>query len=881
MLVRLDNGLAVLLEENHAAPVVAFQAWVGIGSADEPPELAGIAHVFEHMLFKGTKKRGVGQVAQEVEAAGGEINAWTSYDETVYHLVLASEFFDTGIDILADTLMNSTFDAGELERERKVVLEEIKQGLDDPDRVAAQALFHEAFDVHPYGRPVIGSEGTVRRMTRADLLGFYKNYAVASNVTLVVVGDFDSQKATAAIKAAFGGMAKGRPMPPRRPQPPQTRFRAAAAARDIKEAQLLFGFRTPTVNHADVPALDVLAVVLGQGESSRLNLELVRNRQIVSSASAYVFSARDPGLMVVGAKLQPGRVDEASKVILDEVLRLGHEDISPDELAKARAILESDRIYDKETVQGYARKLGFLATIAGDVRFEDQYFERLQKLTPADLRRVAGLYLRAANLTATAHLPEGKGQRQKDKIAGLTDRLQTLAQAAETRALARYARPAAEAAVDKVVRHVFPSGTTLLVLRDPSVPIVAVRATWVGGLRYEDARANGISNMLAALLPRGTKTLNAEQIMTAVEGMAGNLSGFSGRNSLGLQAEFLSRHWERGLDLVADCLLNATFSEDELEKEKRLVIDDIRAQEDNLAQVAFQLFHGSLWKRHPYRLDPLGTAPSVSGLTRRKLLSHYRQYYGAGNLTIAIVGDVDSDKVIARLSVLFRDAQRTDVDAPSFTAEPPPAQPIQAFKFLAKEQSHLVLGFPGTTLKDPDRFPLEVLSQILSGQGGRLFAEIREKRALAYQVSAFSMEGIDPGYFAVYVAASPDRLDEATRSIRDELAKLLAQGVTDEEVERAKRYLIGTHAIGLQRKSAIATALAFNEAYGQGWRAYRQYGAQITKVTAQQVQRVARKYLVPEREVMAVVKPAEPTPAAATRASTVQKGLGAARSAAK
>ena len=885
----LDNGLEVVLEENHAAPVVAFQAWVKVGSADESPELAGIAHVFEHMLFKGTKKRGVGQIAQEVESAGGEINAWTSYDETVYHLVLASAFFDTGLDILADTLTSSSFDPTELERERNVVLEEIKQGLDDPDRVAAQALFQSAFDVHPYGRPIIGSEATVRRMRREDLLSFFSRHYVAKNVTLVAVGDFDTAAARDKITAAFKKMpAGGRPRA-RREQPAQQGLRVATAGRDVKETQLLFGFRTPAIDHRDIPALDLLAVALGQGDSSRLNLEVVRNRQLATTASAYVFSARDPGLLVVGVTLPPGRVDDATRAVLDEILRLGRDELTPEELAKARTILESDRVYDKETVQGYARKLGFFAAIAGDVGFEERYIERLGQLTVADLRRVAATYLKVSNLTILGQVPEPRADRQQDKADKTAARLRAVASAAEARAdnFARSkGRATANAAaaqgippVEKVVRHVYPSGLKLLVLRDGSVPIIAARATWVGGLRYEDTRSNGISNMIAALLTRGTRNRSAEQIMTEVESMAGSLSGYAGRNSLGVQAEFLSRHGERGLELLADTLLNASFSDDELEKERRIVIDDLRAQEDNLGQVAFHLFHGAMWKKHPYRLDPLGTAQSVASFTRRKLMTHFRRHYGVGNLTLAIVGDVDPDRVIAKVGSLFDLAPgpSDDLDPPAIAQDPVSPEPIQVARILSKEQAHVVLGFRGTTFDSADRFPLEVLCQVLSGQGGRLFVEIREKRALAYRVSAFSMEGIDPGYFAVYLATSPENLDQAQAAIRAQLRAVVDAGVTQEELARAQRYLVGTHAIGLQRKSAIAAALAFHEAYGQGWRAYRQYSDNIMKVKAEDVARIARKYLDPQREVAAVVRPAAAPAVAAPRSAAARAATPPAR----
>jgi len=865
---KLDNGLEVVLEENHAAPVVAFQAWVKIGSADEPPELAGMAHVFEHMLFKGTKKRGVGQIAREVESAGGEINAWTSHDETVYHLVLASRFFDTGLDILADTLMHASFDAAELERERSVVLEEIKQGVDDPERQAGQGLFQTIFDIHPYGRPIIGTERTVRKLRREDMLAFFAKYYVASNVTLVVVGDFNSAKAQAKIVQAFAAMPEGVAVGARPVQPKQTALRVEGASRNVKEAQILFGFRTPAINHADIPALDLLAVLLGQGDSSRLNLEVVRNRQLATNTSAYLFSARDPGAFVIATSLPPARVEEAMRTMLDETLRTTLEEIPPEELAKARTILESDRVYDRETVQGYARKLGFFSAIAGDPNFEERYQAALQRATAADLRRVAARYLCTSNLSIYVQVPEPQSDRRRDQVDKLLARVRTVAERAEVRAGARFAAVAASSPdVDRVVRHVFPSGLKLLVLRDSSVPVVALRATWVGGLRYEDERSSGISNLLAALLTRGTKTRSAEQIMNEVEGMAGSFTGYSGRNSLGLQAEFLSRYFERGIDLVADCILNATFPDDELEKERRIVLDDIRAQEDNLGQVAFKTFHAAMWQKHPYRLDPIGTPASVAGLTRRKLLRHFRQHYGTSNLTLAVVGDVDPARVQAKVAALLGDELDASLAKPVVPSEPGRTEPEQVFKFLAKEQAHVVLGFQGVGFANPDRFALEVLAYVLSGQGGRLFTEIRERRALAYRVSAFSVEGLDPGYFAVYLAASPENLEEAIRLARHELGDVVDKGITADELARAQRYLIGVHAIGLQRKSALAAALAFHEAYGQGWRTYRQYGDHIMKVTVADVARAARKYLDPQREVLAVVKPPALSPGAARAAA--------------
>jgi len=241
-------------------------------------------------------------------------------------------------------------------------------------------------------------------------------------------------------------------------------------------------------------------------------------------------------------------------------------------------------------------------------------------------------------------------------------------------------------------------------------------------------------------------------------------------------------------------------------------------------------------------------------------------------LTIAVVGDVDPARVKAKIAALFGDASDESLEKPVVPVEPIRVEPIQVFKFMAKEQAHLVLGFQGVGFASADRFPLEVLAYVLSGQGGRLFTEIREKRALAYRVSAFSVEGLDPGYFAVYLASSPENLDEAVKVVHRELREVSEKGISAEELARAQRYLVGVHAIGLQRKSALAAALAFHEAYGQGWKSYRQYGDNVMKVTAAEVARVARKYLDPQREVSAVVKPPAESPGLARAAARTNRG---------
>jgi zinc protease len=262
-----------------------------------------------------------------------------------------------------------------------------------------------------------------------------------------------------------------------------------------------------------------------------------------------------------------------------------------------------------------------------------------------------------------------------------------------------------------------------------------------------------------------------------------------------------------------------------------------------------------------------GTAQSVSAMTRKKLLDYYQRHVAPEDMTLAIVGDVDPRAVEAKARELFGGTKGKRKKPETIPVEKMPDQPQQVFRFLPKQQAHLVYGFPGTTIRSEDRFALEVLATILSGQGGRLFVELRDKKGLAYRVSAFSLEGVDPGYFAVYIATSPQNLDVAMAGIHDELGKIIAVPVEPAELERAQRYLVGAHEISLQRRAALASTLAFHEAYGMGWDEYRNYAPSILAVTAADVQRVAKKYLDSERAITAVVKPEELSPALAKKAS--------------
>ncbi len=854
----LDNGLTVVLQANRAARVCAMQLWVKVGSADETEAEAGLAHLHEHMLFKGTRRRGPGEVARQVEACGGEVNAWTSFDQTVYHLVLASDFIDEGLDILADQVTESVFDAGELAREIEVVCEEIRRAEDMPGRIVSRELFATSFRTHPYKRPVLGYERTVRALTREQILAFYARHYSAGNMVFVGVGDFDEERMLASVERAFRGARPGSPPKPitRIPESRQREPRATVKHAPVHEVQLSLGWHIPPLGAKDVAALDLLAGLLGQGDASRLEQRVKREKALVNDASASAYTPKDPGLFVVGASMAAANVEAALVALLEEVERVRAIPVGDDELSRAKRNLESEAVFQRETVQGQARKLGFYEVVAGHVDEEAKYLDAVAACTPDELRAVAERHLHAGNLTLSLVGREGEvpdAARLVDVARGVPGFTRLDAGAA-----APYVRLSANGASVKssgIEVERLASGVTLVVKSDPAVPIVSLRAAWLGGLRAETPDDNGANLLLSRALMRGTAERSGKRLAEEIDSIAASVGGSTGRNSFGASGTFLAANFAQGVDLFTDVLLQPALDEAEVAKERTILLEDIRSRDDRPSSVVFSLFSQALYDRHPYRLELTGTEASASRLTGDSLRAYHTGRYRLDGLVVCAVGAVGADVAKRELERRLTRGVWGKTPAVDVAAEPPLAGPREVSKRLDRKQAHLVVGFRGASMRSPQRHALSVLQSVLSGQGGRLFLELRDKKSLCYSVIALNGEGIDTGYFGVYIGTSPEKVGEAKAGIRTELERLLHDRIAPDELLRAQRHLVGAHEIGLQRYAARAAVMALDECYGLGASHHLSIAERIFAVTADDVREAARTFIDFDRSVTALVSP--------------------------
>ena len=851
--VELPNGMTAIVKESHRIPVAAVQVWVKAGSVYESQDQAGITHLIEHMIFKGTSTRGPGEIAGSIEAIGGRINAYTSLDYTVYHCTVPSQYLDVALDILSDAVFHSVFDRDELEREKKVVLEEMRMRHDRPATRLHDIIMKESYSVYPYKRPVIGYPETVKAITRDDILDYVKQRYVPSNVTVIVAGDVDAAKTLGRIQEKFGSIPSRNPgefVPPMEPK--QRGPRLEIDRFHGQEAYLAVSFSgIPSFNSDDTPVLDVLAALLSDGESARLVSRLRDRMQLVHSIDAYSFTPAGPGLFSLKASLDAGKVNEAISAILQELFRLQNEEVLQEELDRAKIQVETDFVYSQETMEGEARKIGVFEMLTGDPAAQQRYLEKVRAVTPEEIQAAARKYFRENNVNVAILLPPDVETSLDSKS------LMVMVREAELEAQGLEPGDVTTSLATPVKRVLLSNGMTLLVQEAHEVPTVAFRIIFPGGVRYETKETNGIFKFIAAMWTRGTTQHSAQGLAQVVEGMGGSISGFSGMNTFGLSARFLSSTLDRALPILAEVLMSPSFPTEEVERMRPLLLAQLKEQDDSLSAVAFREFRRLLFSPHPYGMNPLGTVESIQSITRNDLVEAYSEFARPDRGVISVVGDVDTDQLVNALETLIGGWSSPDsVPLPADLPEPRPLSEARTLSIQKqKQQVHIVLGFPGTTLDSPDRFALDVLNAILAGQGGRLFTHLRDEDSLAYTVTALNSPGLDYGSFALYIACAPEKRRKAIKKMWEEIYSLMKRRVSDKELDRAKKWLTGTYTIGLQTNGAKAMDMGLNELYGLGFNFGNRYIQEIAKVTAEDVIAAANKVFSDDAYVLVQIGP--------------------------
>lgn len=847
---RLANGARVLVlptgsaDERPSAPV-SVELWVMAGTAAERPSEHGCAHLLEHMVFKPTSWQGGAlDIASGIEALGGDVNAYTSHDETVFHATVPASAVGRALPALMAPVLQPQFAEAELRREIDVVLEEIKQYDDDLASRASQELLEQLLGEHGYARPVLGRRKEVASHDVPRLATFHREVYTADRAVLVVVGPVDPSALLDVAAPLLETMpAHGRTIAPEIPtalERPVVRVRSHEA----HEVHLAFGWVAPALPDPHACALDVASVILGYGEASRLAVGARRRSQVVTDAQAHFYASRWGSSLLISANTPATRAREAVDAIWAEVQRLRTTLVDEVELERARAMLQADVIYRRETVQGQAHALGYQLSLGGDLYSEARYFEALQELTPRTVQEACFEHLAPRRTAVHVILPQ-RAKGSPRELAGAIRKM--LRHDASPGPAPRRQRRHAIEMVD------FPGGLRLRAVIDRSIPMVSGWCVWRGGLRAESPRDQGCSPLIAELLTRGSAALDGDRLAQEVEGLAASLDGFAGRNSLGLQFECLAPHVGTLVRRTLECALSPRFAEEEFEEERRVALEELDAEDDDPAGLAFRTAYEGLYRGHPFSRRRHGTRESLGRLTAARLRTLWTRQYPIEHACLGLAGDVDLDAVVARIEAML---PRTPSEAgPAVVDKAPryPQRPVARRLSRAKEQAHFVLAFPGLVMSDPRVYALDVLTTLLGGQVGRLFEALRERQGLVYNVSVSSMEGTDAGHLAVYAASSRNKVERALASTREELRRFCEEGPRRAELERTRTWLIAQHEVEMQRRSRVASQIAFDEVYGLGAGVHLRYPQAIREVTRKALWSLAVELFDPQRCVEVVV----------------------------
>jgi zinc protease len=829
-LTTLENGLNIIVREDHSAPVVSAQAWCAAGSIHENKWLgAGLSHVLEHMLFKGTTTRPGSRIDQEVQEAGGHMNAYTSFDRTVYYIDVPNTGARTAIDILCDIMQHATLPSEELAKEMDVIRREMDMGHDDPGRRSSRRLFETAYTKSPYRFTIIGYPDIFNELKPDDIRGYYHEKYSPNNVFFVVVGDVKNEEVVAQIKTAYE-KNKARPMPPLvlPEEPSQTAAREIVEEASVELGHIHFSWHIPEIRHPDVPVLDVLAVLLGSGHSSRLYQQVRERQGVVHHADAWTYNPGGAGLFGMSAIVDGDKFSAARDAMLAEIEKMKSSPVSAEELLKAEKQFISGLLSAKKTMTGQAQDLGGSWLAANDLNFSARYLEAVKRVVPEDLQRVARQYLTTENRTLYALLPNGAAPKTSIDIEQISDQ--------------------------PIQKFELPNGLRLLVKENHRLPFVEFRAVFQGGVLAENAGNNGVTQLTSKLLLKGTTTRSAEQIALEIESVGGHIDSYGGNNSFGVNAEVLSSDFATGLNLVADVLLNSTFPADAFERERDVQLASIAAQRDHLLKSASNAMRRGLFGTSGYGLDSLGSEESVAKIQVADLKAMHKKLVAPKNCVLAIFGDVkaaDVKNAVEKVFANWKGGERSEVES----RKPEFGEIKRITETRDKKQAVIVIGFPGVSLRDADRYALDLLQECCSDLGSRLFMRVREKLGLAYYVGAQHFPGIVPGYFSFYCGTSPEKVDVVEKELLREAELLRTEGLSEAELKRAKAKIIGQKKISRQDLSGLAMTTALDELYGLGYAHIDEEDALYEKVTLEQIRAAAQKYLRTEALVVAVVKP--------------------------
>ena len=830
----LANGLTVIHRPSWNADVVSAQLWVKTGSIHEGEMLgSGLSHYLEHMLFKGSDRRAAADISREVHGFGGSINAYTSYDRTVYHIDAPAEAAGQSLDVLQDLVFHARLDAADCEREREVILREIDMYLDDPHDTLSRTLFQTAFRKHPYREPIIGHRPLFAKATREDLVSYYRRRYVPNNSILVVVGAISTEDLKPLVETHFGNLPMGCSGPAiGDPEPEQLSPRSTTLSCDYQIARACIAFRVPGLTHPQAPALDTLARALGSGESAYLWKRIRNELGLVHEIDVYNWNTGNVGLFTISFTCDGDKLNAAEAAILAAIETVQNEGLPSGVVAKSIRNAVAGEVAARKTVAGQAGRLGAAELIVGDLNYPRRYLDRLQKLGEGDLIAAAKQFLTQKESTTVRLLPATLESSPASAVSG------------QKRTLS---------AVKTITLK---QGIPLLLQHDASLPRVHLCAALRAGPFVEQAGERGSSQLLATLLTKDTANHDAASIAETIESLGASLRARSGNNAMLLQMEAFPFDLNSALPLFADALLRPRFDPATFELEQRAQIASIEEAEDELLDFAFLRFQEKFFDQHPLAISSDGTRADLRKMTPATIARLHQRLVHSGNCVLSVIGDFDEATLVKQLESALEALPQSGTALP---VQPDLSDwvitPANHTLNKNREQAVVLTGYPDPGIIAADEsMRATVLNELFSGLSSRLFETVREEQGLAYYVGATRVSGMRSGAFVFYGGTHPAQAEAVHAAIDDEVERVRSGGVEQVELDRCKKRIRAARAMGMQVIGSRAMEAALNQLYGEPIDDGATFNRRLDAVTLADLAQHAQTYFKPEQCVRLLVR---------------------------
>lgn len=836
---KLDNGQTVVIKQVKTNPIVTMDTWIKTGSINENDKNNGVSHFLEHLFFKGTTNHAPGEFDKILENKGGVTNAATSKDFTHYYITIPSKYFDLALEMHSDMLLHPLIPRKELEKERKVVIEEIAKDENSPNNLVYENLINMLYKTHPYKRKVIGTKEIISTIHREEILDYYNKFYNPSNMVTVIIGDVDPQVALEKVKQDFNAEYK-KPIKVSYPQEkPLTKQTKKIAYSDTQSGYMLIGYRGVKLDAKDSYALDVLATILGEGRSSVFYQTIKEQKQLAYSIGAANTGFKDDGIFYISANFTPDKLPKLETTIFEEVSNIQKNGVTKEQLQLAKNLIERDTYYARESISNIAGEIGYVMVTTDNIKYYDTYIDNIKLVSAEDVKRVANKYLDSNKCAISIVLPESS----KDiKVSNKTEQ--------------NTIQPKLISENSKTQKYELPNKSTLLITPNEANDIIGISIFAKGGEFLEEIP--GTANLTASLLLKGTKKYTALELAQELEDNGIKIQPGIKPDAFTITILTTKKEYKKTIELLNEIVNNATLDNYELEKIRTEKLNNIKKNRDIPLTIAVENYKNLIYGNSPYANSSLKYEKTFPKITQEDVQKYYENIFNPENIVISINGNINLEETAKDFSTIFNKNNGVKFDYAKYSTKIPPLTSAQKSIKTVKDlkTDWIIIGWQAAGVQNKkDYATLQVIDSILgTGMSSRLFKNLRDADGLAYQLGSEYGPNILKGAFIVYIGTNPENLTLAQSRLFEEVNKLKTEFVGSKELQEAKDKLLGHYIIAQETNLDKASTIGWFETSGRGYQFDEEYEKLINSVTESDVIEVANKYFN-NKYVLSIVKP--------------------------